>query len=224
MTGNGQFLTYNQGLLLAFLEPREQARADRRSRRPRAGLMAPRYGARCRAFCRSSTRSRCCKISTGAAADNTSGADVCHQRHESRKRSIRNRRQKLEAQVPGVPRLRGRPDRPVPEPAVPGRQAFCATKAIDLRRQRSHGSRQLLANSLQPELPLPDQTARATNTRSFSKPMRSEPLENPQDLEQALYIKSDDGLRNIPLDAVVQVAAGQLGLQSGEPSSTSSPA
>ena len=55
MTGNGQFLTYNQGLLLAFLEPREKRAADRR--RSPAELVRPGAGR----DDASSARSRCCR-------------------------------------------------------------------------------------------------------------------------------------------------------------------
>jgi HAE1 family hydrophobic/amphiphilic exporter-1 len=203
MTGNGQFLTYNQGLLLAFLEPRDQRGPIAEVAGP-TGLMGQIMGA-VPGVLPIMNPQPVLKISTGAAADNTS--PLTYAISGTNPADVYKAANEL---LPKLQEFKGFaavrtdyfPNQPYLNVRILREQA--STYGVSVTRIE-----QLLANSFsQNYLYL---IKRPSDQYQVILEANNENRSDPQDLSK-LYIKSDDGQRTIPLDAVVKWDQ-QLGLQ-----------
>ncbi|MDB5328083.1 MAG: cation/multidrug efflux pump [Phycisphaerales bacterium] len=203
MTGNGQFLTYNQGLLLAFLEPRDKRGPIAEVAGP-TGLMGHVMGA-VPGILPIFNPQPVLKISTGAAADNTS--PLTYAISGTNPEEVYKEAQKL---LPKFQEFHGfaavRTDLYQNQPYLNVKilRDQASTYGVSVTRIE-----QLLANSYsQNYLYL---IKRPSDQYQVILEANNQNRENPQDLGK-LYIKSDDGQRNVPLSAIVEWEQ-QLGLQ-----------
>jgi HAE1 family hydrophobic/amphiphilic exporter-1 len=198
MTGNGQFLTYNQGILLAFLEPRAQ-------RQPIAQIAASMFGrvAGVKSFFRAQP---VLQISTGASAN--SSADLVYTISGVNSQDVYDAYRRL---MPKLVTFKGfmnvQPDFYDQQPNV---------DIVPLRDQASmYGVSTaristLLYNAFsQNYLYL---IKKPTDQYDVILEANDSSRQDPQDLSR-LYIKSDDGQRTVPLTAVTKWSES-LGMQS----------
>ncbi|MGN6504725.1 MAG: efflux RND transporter permease subunit [Tepidisphaeraceae bacterium] len=203
MTGNGQFLTYNQGLLLAFLEPREQ-------RPPIAAVAGRLMGGvmgNVPGVLGIMNPQPVLKISTGAAADNTSPltfaiSGVNPQEVYKAAGALQEKFQ----QNPGLfAAVRNDYYANQPYLNIKILRDQASTYGVSVSRIE-----QLLANSFSENyLYL---IKRPSDQYQVILEANNANRSEPRDLSN-FYIKSDDGQRTIPLNAVVSWDQ-QLGLQS----------
>ena len=201
MTGNGQFLTYNQGLLLAFLEPREQRNGIAQIA---GGLTGALHG-NVPGVLPVMNPQPVLKISTGAAADNTS--PLTYAISGTNPQEVYDNANKL------LGKFREHSDKWFVRTDYYANQPYLNVKI--LREQAStYGIsvtriEQLLANSFsQNYLYL---IKRPQDQYQVILEAENSARSTPSDLTK-LYIKTDDGQRTVPLSTVVAYDQ-QLGLQ-----------
>ena len=198
MTGNGQFLTYNQGLLLAFLEPRDK-------RGPIEGIALSLFGKvpGVMSFFRPQP---VLQISTGASAN--SSADLTYSISGVNPKEVYDASQRLMSKLQefkGFAHIQPDFYNNQPNLDIHIRRDQASMYGVSVSRIES-----LLFNAYsQNYLYLIKQP---TDQYQVILEANDQNRDSPQDLTK-LYIKSDDGQRTIPLSAMIEPGTS-LGMQS----------
>ncbi len=198
MTGNGQFLTYNQGLLLAFLEPRDK-------RAPIADIAQSLFGKvpGVMSFFRPQP---VLQISTGASAN--SSADLTYSISGVDPKEVYETSQRLMAKLQefkGFAHIQPDFYNNQPNADIHIRRDQASMYGVSVARIES-----LLFNAYsQNYLYL---IKKPTDQYQVILEANDQNRDSPEDLSK-LYIKSDDGQRTIPFSAVTETGTS-LGMQS----------